>query len=98
MNTYRQGDVLFIQIDSIPEDAKPQISNIVVEGETTGHAHRLQGGQIMITATAMYIACHLQASHIVHEEHRTITLPPGVYEVRRQREYVSPELTRQVLD
>lgn len=37
-------------------------------------------------------------ARIVHEEHRTLTLPRGLYEVVRQREYVSPEEDRLVFD
>lgn len=40
-----------------------------------------------------------EASALVHEEHQEIHLEPGVYEVRRQREYVSADRpTRRVVD
>lgn len=36
--------------------------------------------------------------NLTHEEHIAHTIPPGVYQVPRQVEYVAPELTRQVAD
>ncbi|MDE1904918.1 MAG: hypothetical protein KGH75_00525 [Rhodospirillales bacterium] len=93
---YRQGDVLFIRVDVIPADATPAATNIIVEGEATGHAHRLQDGMILMTAAVMYLACETMA-HVVHEEHHAIDLPPGPYRVQRQREY-SPEAIRMVVD
>ena len=34
---------------------------------------------------------------VTHEEHATLTIPPGDYEVKRQREY-TPEEIRRVAD
>jgi hypothetical protein len=96
---YRQGDVLFIRIEAMPEeDLTPKGDNVIVEGETTGHAHRLTVGQILVdTKTTMYLACQTM-SQVVHEEHLTIDLPPGLYRVQRQREYVAPDISRMVID
>lgn len=33
-----------------------------------------------------------------HEEHRTVLVPPGVHEIRIHREYVAPQIERQVAD
>jgi hypothetical protein len=90
---YRQGDVFILRIDRIPDEAQPQYSPIIVRGETTGHAHRLVGGEILRVALTnlLYLACTAQAQ-VVHEDHATITLPPGLYEVRRQREYHPDEI------
>lgn len=35
---------------------------------------------------------------ITHEEHTAHTIPPGIYQVPTQVEYIAPELTRQVAD
>ena len=42
---YRHGDVLLIKIDKLPDNAKFKVKkgNIILEGEVTGHAHRLKG-------------------------------------------------------
>lgn len=36
--------------------------------------------------------------HLRHEEHTEHAIPPGIYQLPQQVEYVAPELTRQVAD
>lgn len=88
---YRQGDVLIESIDSIPEKAKLDESNILVYGETTGHAHRLEGGHVLEIGEDKYVVAGSNAK-VVHEEHDTIELPEGTYKVIRQREYDENEI------
>jgi len=72
---------------------------VLAEGETTGHRHAFYGGGVLLyrddalardLPRELYIA-HLrvdaEAAELRHEEHATITLPRGLYRVRRQREY-----------
>ena len=105
LGMYRQGDVLFIQIDQIPKVVTEQKQGVLVEGEVTGHAHRiapadLPGARIFRSdgngPQRLFVQAISQL-HIVHEEHGTIQLPPGQYEVIRQREY-SPSEIRNVTD
>ena len=89
---YRQGDVLFIKIANIPNKAKKADTNVIVEGEATGHAHRLMGGDLFRTELSLNRGFDLFISagsntRIVHEEHDAIGLPKGEYRVVRQREY-----------
>lgn len=94
----RQGDVLFTKVEQLPEGIERQKSNVIVEGETTGHAHRLVDGRILVGALgAMYLDV-VRATRVVHEEHHAITLEPGYYRIQRQREYVAPDIERMVLD
>ena len=96
---YRQGDLLFVQVTNIPTEAIEQKDGIIAKGEITGHMHRIQQQQkamLMIAAGIAYIKA-LQETEIVHEEHNTIILPPGEWEVRRQQEY-EPSGWRQVVD
>lgn len=71
---------------------------ILAHGEVTGHTHRIERGAVMFRddGLARDIPAELYIGHIVirtpvadlvHEEHATITLPRGVYRVRRQREF-----------
>lgn len=85
---YRQGDLLIVRIDSIPESALPRPDLILAQGEATGHAHRLEAGRLMAEANddRLYLLL-LEPSRIVHEEHGPIDLPSGSYRVIRQREY-----------
>lgn len=98
---YRQGDLLFVLQETRPKgDLTARPSNIIVAGEATGHAHRLQAGTIL---EAQGGALYLEVTHttqVVHEEHGQITLDPGLWLVVRQREY-TPEAnlrTRMVMD
>ncbi len=96
----RQGDVLFTAIsrDELPPDLVERKSRVVVEGEVTGHAHRLVEGRVLVaTLGAMYLEV-LHATQVVHEEHNPITLSPGYYRITQQREYVAPDIDRLVLD
>jgi hypothetical protein len=72
---------------------------VLAEGETTGHRHAFYGGEVMLyrdEALARDLPPELYIGHVRidgaaaelrHEEHDTITLPKGLYRVRRQREY-----------
>lgn len=83
---FRHGDLLLESIDTIPSEAKVRNSNIILEGETTGHAHRVSGGSILEVGEQMYVAVP-DAGAVTHEEHNRIELPAGNYRVIRQREY-----------
>ena len=95
---YRQGDLLFIRQDTQPAvDLTARQGNIIVAGEATGHAHRLQAGSILEAPDGTLYLDITQTTHVVHEEHGPITLEPGLWLVVRQREY-RPEAIRTVAD
>lgn len=99
---YRHGDLL-IQSASIPARAKPRSKkpHVLAEGETTGHAHVLATGGVVLTdeSGATYLRITEEGAMVTHEEHGPITLPIGDYEVVRQREYDPFEqAARQVAD
>jgi hypothetical protein len=72
---------------------------VLAEGESTGHRHAFYGGGVTLfrdDALARDLPGELYIGHVKvaadaaelrHEEHDTITLPKGLYRVRRQREY-----------
>ena len=106
---FRQGDVLFIQRDSIPAGKYNKRENgTVAYGQVTGHSHRLadlaaaevlecgDGLFVQVSETGIALSGEPGAS-FVHEEHGTIDLPPGKFEVRIQKEY-SPQAIRNVAD
>lgn len=103
---YRQGDVLLVKTDKIPKESKEKKSNIVVEGEATGHAHRLLNGLVFETTKrefqldpnepTMWIKA-TKGARLVHEEHGPIEIEIGFYIVIRQREY-DGEKNRMVFD
>ena len=86
---HRQGDLLFVLQETRPKVTllvRPGL--VILTGETTGHSHRLTAGQILEDPEGTTIYLDLPATaRVVHEEHDSITLGPGLWLVVRQREY-----------
>ena len=89
----RQGDVLLVPVDAIPEAAKPVARDhgrvVLAYGEATGHAHAISSA----AATQLHddIERYLRltaAATLQHEEHAAIEIAPGSYRIVIQREYV----------
>ena len=94
---YRQGDVLIRRIDELPDRPLKRVEGrmILAEGEVTGHVHEVIGeAELFVPEDLRELEeCFLRVEEEVevrHAEHGTITLPPGLHEARRQREY-APE-------
>ncbi|RZL06719.1 MAG: hypothetical protein EOO62_18340 [Hymenobacter sp.] len=97
---YRHGDVLLAAVPTLPTDAKPVLGLILAHGELSGHAHRIReagAAQLFTKGSLTYLRVTAATATLVHEEHRPIVLPTGVYRVWQQREY-SPEAIRTVVD
>jgi len=90
----RQGDVLIVPSKSIPKTATavdPENERLIVaRGEATGHHHSFphmrgavlfrddgNGGQMYVEAKT--------TTPLDHQEHSTLMLAPGKYDVRIQR-------------
>jgi hypothetical protein len=102
MKMYRQGDLLFKLVERVPK-GKKRASGHILEGEVTGHIHRvaeanLGQAEVLDCDTGLFMRVSGEGGvSIVHEDHNTLVLPPGNYEVVRQREY-TPEEIRNVMD
>lgn len=102
MNQYRQGDVLLVEIKSIPEGTTEVECKggrvVLAEGESTGHAHVMATRNIVVSSvgTTLFLRV-LHDTLLKHEEHKEINVRTGNYRVVRQREY-SPEGIRNVAD
>ena len=94
---FRQGDVLITGIDQLPKGSKKLVSKIIVEGEATGHSHTLVGGDIFSKEGLLYLVVGANGK-VTHQEHNTIELESGVYAVQRQKEYLSSDMTKLVVD
>lgn len=102
---YRQGDIFITSVDEIPADVKPIDRDsgriVLAYGEVTGHAHAILDRDAELVGTELDERFLRVLSDggvdLVHEEHDTIHLPAGAYEIRRQREY-HPEALRVVAD
>ena len=89
---FQHGDVILIPMgddEQIPEDAKVMSNEVVMEGELTGHAHRMPpaiGALVLGLAGAKFLKTP-QEVPLTHEEHGTFTIPAGNYRVHRVQEY-----------
>lgn len=99
---FRQGDVLIQQVDSLPKELKDKkVDNgrvVLAYGEVTGHAHAISeiekvefSTDIQETRTFLKVK---EEAELTHEEHTTIRLPVGDYEVIQQSEYTMQEIRR----
>ena len=100
----RQGDVAIIRTDrQLPSGCGAvKLENgrvILAHGEVTGHAHALEPDGVALLESPegrRFLKVDKEAA-VTHEEHATVTIPEGIWEVRRQREY-SPQEIRVVAD
>jgi hypothetical protein len=86
MEVYRQGDVVIRKLAELAETYTDDVQEhqaILARGEVTGHAHRLTGGEWRCDGETLVVITY---ALLEHEEHSTIRLPSGVYEIFRQRE------------
>ena len=102
MSQLRQGDVLLVKVDAVPEGAKKRRVKskriVLAEGEATGHSHSLAaGGVALYEHDGRRFVDLSHTNTLEHEEHSPVGMDPGTYEVVRQREY-SPEEIRNVAD
>jgi len=88
----QHGDVIFKQASVAPESAtkaKRQRRGIVVAlGEVTGHAHVIptKGVDMLELDGRRWVVAPVEWT-VVHEEHKTLTFPPGTYEIIQEREW-----------
>ncbi|MFB9993312.1 hypothetical protein ACFFLM_15165 [Deinococcus oregonensis] len=96
---YRHGDVLVQRVDHLPA-GHPRPGTVRARGEVTGHSHRFRDpATVQLYQVGLDISVRVlaQSAELIHEEHRTTTLPCGDYRVWMQREY-SPQAIRRVMD
>ena len=102
--TYRQGDVLLVEVAQIPVNAKAvrRVGGrvILAEGEVTGHRHAISDGgvELLELGERRYLNVPETGAELRHEEHTKIDVTPGAYEVVIQREFDDAEEWRRVAD
>ena len=92
---YRQGDVLIFSLQAkyargmksiIAEGFKFKDTNVIIEGEISGHKHEVENGKLYEKDNKIIIEA--QADCVIkHPEHAPIKLPQGIYEIDIQEEY-----------
>jgi hypothetical protein len=107
---FRQGDVFLELIEdaaSIEVGERVPLDGgriVLAHGEATGHAHAISdAGAILFfgndkAANQDRFLRVLQPVSLLHEEHAKIALAPGLYRVRRQREWTDQDEPRVVAD
>ena len=97
-NQFRQGDV-FLRPASIPSGAKPgKLDNgriVLAYGEVTGHAHaigEIESVALRETEDGRRFLDVQQTVPLQHEEHGTVQVAKGTYEITIQREYTPLEI------
>lgn len=107
-NRAAQGDVYFQRIDALPAGltrAAPENGHIVVAHSETGHHHVLDASMVeMYRLPEEIYECFLvvkDTTLLEHlrpfDTHEPIQFTPGIYHVKRQREY-TPEGWRRAAD
>jgi hypothetical protein len=103
---FRQGDVLIVPIARLPAGLKPVGREhgrlVLAYGEVTGHAHAIRDKRAALFRDSKLAAIFMHVSGdgpvaLDHQEHDTIHIPPGDYQIIRQREY-TPDAIRNVAD
>ena len=112
-NQAAQGDLLLRRIQALPENIKPALpenGQYIVAHSETGHNHVIEAtdhvtfyttDNPMISYLQVIEATEATETLLKHlrsfDTHKTISIPPGIYELRRQREF-SPESWRKIRD
>ena len=104
-----QGDVMLVKINELPSktfnEAKRENGKLIITHSETGHHHVIENPTAKLwedpsNKLLSYLELP-QISDLVHkrpfDKHDTITISPGIYEVRRQREH-TPEGWKKVQD
>ena len=97
---YRHGDVLIARVPALPRHARQRPGLTLAYGEVPGHSHRIRephAARLWETPGQTFLEVLEPSATLVHEEHRAISVPSGVYRIWRQREY-TPDAAHWVED
>lgn len=112
-NPSAQGDLYIRRVDKLPvgiKPAAPQCGKFVLAHSETGHHHVVMASPaVLVHDTEDPLVSYLEVIEATdaaealiehlrgHDTHETIRVPPGIYELRRQRES-APEGWRRAAD
>jgi hypothetical protein len=95
---WRHGDVMLATIEALPEGVKPHSGVVLAYGETTGHSHRFADPSTVELFRGLddllYVRVIADEALLIHEEHKTLSIPQGIYRVWQQREYTPQRIVR----
>jgi len=112
-NQAAQGDLLIRRVKALPANLKAAPvcdGTFIVAHSETGHNHVIDARpNVKVYDTEDPLLSYLEVINATdametllrhlrgHDTHETISIPPGIYELRRQREY-TPEGWRRAAD
>jgi hypothetical protein len=101
MRIWRQGDILITEVKAIPKGTKVRKSGHILEGEATGHVHRIaeleQAEVLEVGESDLFLSVSEAGVSIIHPDHAPLKIPAGNFQIIRQVEY-APEAIRNVQD
>ncbi|MEJ5262220.1 MAG: hypothetical protein WHT45_06030 [Ignavibacterium sp.] len=95
----RQGDILFIQVQKMPDDCQLNNSLVLAEGEASGHKHQVISGSAKFYKSNKSVIEWSNHSQIIgylevndsaivgHDEHLPVLLTQGIFAVIQQRNF-----------
>lgn len=84
----RHGDVQLVKVKQVPVGATLlKARKELAYGEVTGHAHRIDVGDLFETKEGELYLRVDRLSTLTHEEHKAVKLKPGCYRVTIKRQY-----------
>lgn len=90
-NAAQQGDVVLRKLKAMPEGTAKIISRkrlVLAEGEHTGHNHVIEDDEAELIQIGERMLLKLtKPATVKHQEHKPITLSPGIWEVGRVNEF-----------
>jgi len=101
----QQGDVILTRIDRVPigdtQVIKDKRGFVLAEGEATGHYHGIApdtDAELVRIGERLLLTLN-EPAELKHQEHKPITLEPGIWEVGIVREWdYLAEMERKVVD
>jgi len=91
----RQGDVLLVRLRRLPRSAhRRQETVLSIPGEN-GHRHLLEGAELYeANGRALAVVPKGKTAILEHDEHPSVSVPHGVWEIRLPRTYDWPDEPR----
>lgn len=92
---YRHGEITFLLIDKLPDNLEEVKQKEFLKG-SHGHPHTFDNGKLYLKNVDEFVFGYFVAKNtkLFHPEHspKGAKLPDGIYELRRQVEFVNGEL------
>jgi len=94
----QQGDLIFWEIDKLPEGNKKQDDDVIHYGATGNH-HKMTGRFSIHEKDGIKYMMTAKGAKLKHEEHKPIIFPAGVFKLEfvQEKDHFS-DLVRAVVD